>query len=86
MLEPLFEASGACVGCGETPYVRLVSQLFGDRALVANVKLALRSIIEAVKSTATRDRITKAAHHRPQPKALHIERIVAYLLVSWSLV
>lgn len=34
--EPLFEASGACVGCGETPYVRLVSQLFGDRALVAN--------------------------------------------------
>jgi len=40
-----------------------------DRVLVANVKLALRSIIEAVKSTATRDRITKAADHRPQPKA-----------------
>ncbi len=36
LLEPLFEFSGACGGCGETPYVKLVSQLFGDRALVAN--------------------------------------------------
>lgn len=35
-LEPLFEFSGACAGCGETPYVRLVSQLFGDRMVVAN--------------------------------------------------
>ncbi len=35
-LEPLFEFSGACAGCGETPYVRLVSQLFGDRLIVAN--------------------------------------------------
>jgi pyruvate-ferredoxin/flavodoxin oxidoreductase len=34
--EPLFEFSGACLGCGETPYVKLVTQLFGDRALVAN--------------------------------------------------
>ena len=36
MLEPLFEFSGACGGCGETPYIRLVSQLFGDRMIVAN--------------------------------------------------
>jgi pyruvate-ferredoxin/flavodoxin oxidoreductase len=35
-LEPLFEYSGACSGCGETPYVKLVSQLFGDRTIVAN--------------------------------------------------
>lgn len=35
-LEPLFEFSGACAGCGETPYVKLVSQLFGDRTMVAN--------------------------------------------------
>jgi pyruvate-ferredoxin/flavodoxin oxidoreductase len=35
-LLPVFEYSGACSGCGETPYVKLVSQLFGDRALVAN--------------------------------------------------
>lgn len=35
-LEPLFEFSGACAGCGETPYVKLVSQLFGDRTIVAN--------------------------------------------------
>ncbi|MFW5662845.1 MAG: thiamine pyrophosphate-dependent enzyme, partial [Bacteroidota bacterium] len=33
---PLFEFSGACTGCGETPYVKLVSQLFGDRTIVAN--------------------------------------------------
>jgi len=35
-LTPLFEFPGACAGCGETPYLRLVSQLFGDRAIVAN--------------------------------------------------
>jgi len=36
LLRPLFEFSGACAGCGETPYVKLLSQLFGDRALIAN--------------------------------------------------
>jgi pyruvate-ferredoxin/flavodoxin oxidoreductase len=36
LLQPLFEFSGACAGCGETPYIRLVTQLFGDRALIAN--------------------------------------------------
>jgi pyruvate-ferredoxin/flavodoxin oxidoreductase len=35
-LEPLFEFSGACAGCGETPYLKLISQLFGDRMLIAN--------------------------------------------------
>jgi pyruvate-ferredoxin/flavodoxin oxidoreductase len=34
--EPLFEFSGACAGCGETPYVKLLTQLFGDRAFIAN--------------------------------------------------
>jgi pyruvate-ferredoxin/flavodoxin oxidoreductase len=34
--QPLFEFSGACAGCGETPYVKLVTQLFGDRAIIAN--------------------------------------------------
>ncbi len=36
LLRPLFEFSGACAGCGETPYVKLISTLYGDRALVAN--------------------------------------------------
>ncbi len=36
LLQPLFEFSGACSGCGETPYVKLVSQLFGDHTLIAN--------------------------------------------------
>jgi pyruvate-ferredoxin/flavodoxin oxidoreductase len=36
LLQPLFEFSGACSGCGETPYIKLVTQLFGDRAVIAN--------------------------------------------------
>jgi pyruvate-ferredoxin/flavodoxin oxidoreductase len=36
LLQPLFEFSGACSGCGETPYIKLVTQLFGDRAIIAN--------------------------------------------------
>jgi pyruvate-ferredoxin/flavodoxin oxidoreductase len=36
LLQPLFEFSGACSGCGETPYVKLLTQLFGDRLYVAN--------------------------------------------------
>ena len=34
--QPLFEFSGACAGCGETPYAKLITQLFGDRMLIAN--------------------------------------------------
>lgn len=36
LLRPLFEYSGACAGCGETPYIKLVTQLFGDRTIIAN--------------------------------------------------
>ncbi len=36
LVTPLFEFSGACLGCGETPYIRTLTQLFGDRALIAN--------------------------------------------------
>jgi len=36
LLRPLFEFSGACAGCGETPYVKLITQLFGDRMMIAN--------------------------------------------------
>jgi pyruvate-ferredoxin/flavodoxin oxidoreductase len=36
LLQPLFEASGACAGCGETPYLKLLSQLYGDRSVIAN--------------------------------------------------
>ena len=36
LAQPLFEFSGACVGCGETPYIRLATQLFGDRMIIAN--------------------------------------------------
>ncbi|MDF1554881.1 MAG: pyruvate:ferredoxin (flavodoxin) oxidoreductase [Deferrisomatales bacterium] len=36
LLEPLFEFSGCCAGCGETPYIKLVTQLYGDRMMIAN--------------------------------------------------
>ncbi|HXG91043.1 MAG TPA: pyruvate:ferredoxin (flavodoxin) oxidoreductase [Blastocatellia bacterium] len=36
LLQPLFEFSGACAGCGETPYIKVVTQLYGDRAIIAN--------------------------------------------------
>ena len=36
LLQPLFEFSGACAGCGETPYIKLMTQLFGDRAICGN--------------------------------------------------
>jgi pyruvate-ferredoxin/flavodoxin oxidoreductase len=36
LLQPLFEFSGACAGCGETPYVKLITQFFGDRMMIAN--------------------------------------------------
>jgi pyruvate-ferredoxin/flavodoxin oxidoreductase len=36
LLQPLFEFSGACAGCGETPYIKLMTQLYGDRALIGN--------------------------------------------------
>jgi pyruvate-ferredoxin/flavodoxin oxidoreductase len=36
LVRPIFEYSGACAGCGETPYLKLLSQLFGDRAMIAN--------------------------------------------------
>ena len=36
LMKPLFEFSGACSGCGETPYVKMISQLFGDRTIIAN--------------------------------------------------
>ena len=36
LLQPLFEFSGACSGCGETPYIKLMTQLFGDRMMIAN--------------------------------------------------
>lgn len=36
LISPLFEYSGACSGCGETPYIKLLTQLYGDRLLIAN--------------------------------------------------
>ena len=42
---PLFEFSGACSGCGETPYVKLISQLFGDRQMVARLQVVLPSTL-----------------------------------------
>jgi len=43
LLQPLFEFSGACAGCGETAYIKLLTQLFGDRLYIANATAARRS-------------------------------------------
>ena len=43
--QPLFEFSGACAGCGETPYVKLVSQLFGDREMMLTQQVVLQSTL-----------------------------------------
>ncbi len=61
-LEPLFEFSGACAGCGETPYIRLVTQLFGDRMVVANAT-GCSSIYGA--NLPTTPYTTNAAGHGP---------------------
>ena len=66
--QPLFEFSGACSGCGETPYVKLISQLFGDRQMIAR---------SATKETLAKARTLRALVHllRFHPlDALHEER------------
>ena len=43
--QPLFEFSGACSGCGETPYLKLLTQLFGDHLLIANAIIDRKSVV-----------------------------------------
>ena len=52
--QPLFEFSGACSGCGETPYIKLITQLFGDREIVANATGCSSIYSGSVPSTPTR--------------------------------
>ena len=57
LLEPLFEFSGACAGCGETPYLKLLSQLFGDRSWSSPMPLAVRqSMAEPAHNTLDEER------------------------------
>ena len=60
LLQPLFEFSGACSGCGETPYIKLMTQLFGDRAIIANAPAARASTAATCRLRLTRS-IAKAA-------------------------
>jgi CRP-like cAMP-binding protein len=53
LLQPLFEFSGACAGCGETPYVSLLTRLFGDRALIANATGCSSSSTASISRTST---------------------------------
>ncbi len=64
-LEPLFEFSGACAGCGETPYLKVLSQLFGDRLMVANATGC--SSIYGGNLPVTPGRRTRRAGDRPGP-------------------
>ena len=49
LLQPLFEFSGACAGCGETPYIKLLTQLFGDRAVIAKRNRVLRASTAVIR-------------------------------------
>ena len=59
----LFEFSGACAGCGETPYVKLVSQLFGDREMVANATGCSSIYSASIPSTPYTTNETATARH-----------------------
>ena len=59
LLQPLFEFSGACAGCGETPYIKLLTQLFGDHTVIANAT-GCSSIFEAI----SRPRLTRRIEGR----------------------
>jgi ferredoxin len=63
LLLPLFEYSGACAGCGETPYVKLMSQLFGDRIVAPTRRVARRSTAATCRRRRTRS--TPRAAGRP---------------------
>ena len=56
--KPLFEFSGACAGCGETPYIKLLTQLFGDRLLIANATGARQSTVATCRRRHTRRMVT----------------------------
>lgn len=62
MYQPLFEFSGACAGCGETPYVKLITQLFGERMIIANAT-GCSSIYGA--SMPSMPYTTNGEHHGP---------------------
>ena len=66
LLQPLFEFSGACAGCGETPYIKLLTQLFGDRLYIANAT-GCSSIYGGNLPTTpyTQERSRAAARHGP---------------------
>ena len=64
-VKPLFEFSGACAGCGETPYVKLMTQLFGDRALSPTPPAAARFM--AATSRRRRTASGRTVADRPGP-------------------
>ena len=72
-LRPLFEFSGACSGCGETPYIKLASQLFGDRMMVANATAAHPFMAATCRQRRGR-RMLMDAGHRGRIRYLKITR------------
>ena len=73
-LEPLFEYSGACAGCGETPYIKLLTQLFGDRASWRTPRAARRSTAATCRPRRSR-RTTTGAGRRGRTRCSRTTRI-----------
>jgi pyruvate-ferredoxin/flavodoxin oxidoreductase len=73
LLQPLFEFSGACSGCGETPYIKLLTQLFGDRAIIANATdarastaaICQRRLTQPIRKVAARPGATRCLKTTP---------------------
>jgi pyruvate-ferredoxin/flavodoxin oxidoreductase len=73
LLQPLFEFSGACAGCGETPYIKLLTQLFGDRLYIANAT-GCSSIYGGNLPTTPYTRTRRAAGRRGPTRCLKTTR------------
>ncbi|MEI3153792.1 MAG: 4Fe-4S dicluster domain-containing protein [Odoribacter sp.] len=78
--QPLFEFSGACAGCGETPYIKLISQLFGERMMVANAT-GCSSIYGGSAPRLLIARIMKA--DVDQPGLIHCSKTMLSLGLVW---
>ena len=65
--QPLFEFSGACAGCGETPYIKAISQLFGDKMMVANATGCTSIYSGSAPSTPTAPTPRVRVPHGPTP-------------------
>ena len=85
MLQPLFEFSGACAGCGETPYIKMLTQFFGDRAVIAQRHRLLLDLRRQPADDAVGARTARAAGRPGAIRSLRTTRSSASVSASrWT--